>query len=323
MNNKMKNKTIILLLMFAGNILATYSQVTDAESKLKKEAPDTIQGWKKGAVTSLTLSQTSLTNWAAGGENSFAVNGLFSGFIDYRKDKLVWNNTLDLGYGLAQQGKGAEFKKTDDKFDFTSKLGREAFKNVYYSGLLNFKTQMTPGYDYPNDSTKTKISDFMAPAYLLGALGLDYQPNTYLSVFLAPITGRITFVNNQELANAGAFGVKAATYDSEGTLLTEGEKSRYEFGGYFRLSYTKKDFKPEVLKNVAFTTKLDLFSNYLVNPQNIDVNWEVLLAFKVNKYIVVNFNTQLIYDDDIIIPGKTGPGTQFKEILGAGFSYNF
>jgi hypothetical protein len=100
-----------------------------------------------------------------------------------------------------------------------------------------------------------------------------------------------------------------------------------------RIIYSKNDFKSEFLKNVSFTTKLDLFSNYLKNPQNIVVNWETLLAFKVNKYISVTFNTLLIYDDKIkvkvdrnkdgILDDVPGPRVQFKEILGAGFSYNF
>jgi hypothetical protein len=311
----MKNKSILLLFILAGFSQLIYSQVTDAENKLKKEKPDTTLGWKKGAVTSLNLAQSTLTNWAAGGENSFAVNGLFSGFINFRNKKLVWNNTLDLGYGIIQQGKGSAYKKTDDKIDFLSKVGREAFKNFYYSALLNFKTQFSPGYDYPNDSTK--ISDFLAPAYLLGAIGLDYQPNSHLSMFAAPITDKIIFVNNKALADSGAFGVN------------RGEKTINEFGGYIRMIYTKNDFRNELLKNVSFTTKLDLFSNYLKNPQNIVVNWETLIAFKVNKYLVVNFNTQLIYDDNIKIhfdkndPNATGPRIQFKEILGVGFSHNF
>jgi len=319
-------KTILILVAFTQ---AIFSQVTETESKLKKQVPDTLQGWEKGAVTNLNLAQTSLTNWAAGGENSLAVNGLISAFVNYRKDKIVWNTTLDIGYGLLQQGTGGAFRKTDDKFDFLSKVGRKAAKNLYYTVLLNFKTQMSPGYDYPNDSTKTKISDFLAPAYLLGALGMDYQPNSHVSIFAAPITEKITIVNDQALADSGAFGVKPAIFDSERTLLKNGEKAKYEFGGYIRMSYTKNDFKSEILKNVAFTTKIDLFSNYLHNPQNIDVNWETLLAFKVNKFLVVNFNMQLIYDDDIKIhydknnPAKTGPRTQFKEILGVGFAYNF
>ena len=120
------------------------------------------------------------------------------------------------------------------------------------------------------------------------------------------------------------------TFVSDTTLSINydaGKTSKTEFSGYARISYSRNDFKTEWLKNVAFTTKLDLFSNYLKDPQNVDVSWETLIAFKVNKYISVNFNTHLLYDADIrmkdendeFLPAKV----QFKEILGVGFSCKF
>jgi hypothetical protein len=214
------------------------------------------------------------------------------------------------------------FRKTDDKIDFLSKYGREAFKNFYYAALLNFKTQMTPGWNYDTDP-KDKISDLFAPAYLLVAMGLDFKPNAYFSAFIAPLTGKFTFVTDDALSDAGAFGV------------TPGETTKSELGGYIRSIFTKNDFKGEFMKNISFTTKIDLFSNYLENPQNIDVNWETLLGMKVNNYITVSFNTLLIYDDNIkvafdkndngeIEAGEAvGSKVQFKEILGVGFSYKF
>jgi hypothetical protein len=307
-------------MLLAGISASSFGQVTEGEKNLRTQSTDTLQGWKTGGVVSINLAQTSLTNWAAGGQNSFAVNGMFSGFANYKMGKSVWDNSLDLGYGLLKQG-NEDFRKTDDKIDFLSKYGREAFKNFYYAALLNFKTQFSPGYNYP-DATN-KISDFFSPAYLLIALGLDYKPNAYFSAFLAPLTAKFTFVNDQTLSGLGAFGVNP------------GETSRSEIGGYFRAIYTKNDFKSEFLKNISFTTKIDLFSNYTENPQNVDVNWEILLAMKVNKYLSVNFNTQLIYDDNIQIPvDKNGNGTmeagesirsmvQFKEILGVGLSLKF
>jgi len=313
-------KFMAIIMLFTGIVNSSSGQVTEAEKNLRTQSTDTLLGWRTGGVVTANLAQTSLTNWAAGGQNSISVNGLFSGFANYKMGKSVWDNSLDLGYGLLKQG-NEDFRKTDDKIDFLSKYGREAFKNFYYAALLNFKTQFSPGYNYP-DATN-KISDFMSPGYLLLALGLDYKPNPYFSAFLAPLTAKFTFVNDQTLSNLGAFGVDP------------GDKSRGEIGGYLRAIYSKNDFKSEFLKNVSFTTKIDLFSNYTENPQNIDVNWEVLIAMKVNKYLSVNFNTQLIYDDNIQIPvDKNGNGTleagesirsmvQFKEILGVGLSYKF
>jgi hypothetical protein len=314
-------KTIAVIVLFSGFGIIAYSQVTDAEKALRTQSADTIMGWKKGGVFTATFAQTSLTNWVAGGENSLALNGLFSGFANYKQGKSVWDNSLDLGYGLMKQGKEADFQKTDDKIDILSKYGREAFKNFYYSALMNFKTQMTPGYNYPD--VTNKISDLFAPAYLTLALGLDYKPDAYFSAFISPLAGKFTFVTDQELADQGAFGVKP------------GETSRSEIGGYIRAIYSKNDFKSEFLKNVSFTTKIDLFSNYSENPQNIDVSWETLIAMKVNKYISFNLTTHLIFDDNIAVPfDKNNDGNietgesvrslvQFKEIFGVGLSYKF
>jgi hypothetical protein len=313
----MKRKLFALILLFSCLSVMTFSQVTDAEKTLRTVAADTVQGWKKGGVLSLNLAQTSLTNWSAGGQKSFAINGLLSTFANYKRGKTSWVNSLDIGYGLLKQG-STGYRKTDDKFDLLSKYGYEAFKNFYYAALLNFKTQMTPGWKYNEDNSKTKISNLFAPAYLLAALGLDFKPTDHFSAFIAPLTGKITFVTDKVLSDAGAFGVKP------------GENTLSEFGGYIRAIYTRNNFKNEFLKNVTFTTKVDLFSNYIEHPENIVVNWETLIAFKVNKYISASISTQLIYDDKIKVPvtregiPKTiGSLVQFKEILGVGFSYNF
>ena len=284
----MKIRISALMVLLSISFSMAIGQVTEAEKKLRAVNADTLMGWKKGGIVAINLAQTSLTNWAAGGQNSFTLNGIFSAFANYKKGKSAWDNSLDLGYGFLKQGKDASYTKTDDKFDFLSKYGREAFKKFYYSALMNFKTQMRPGYKYPD--TENKISDIFAPAYLLIAIGMDYMPNQYFSAFIAPLTAKITFVNDPVLSAAGAFGV------------TPGEKSRSEIGGYIRAIYTKNDFKNEFLKNVSFTSKIDLFSNYSDNPQNIDVNWETLLALKVNKFISANITTQLIYDDNVKIP---------------------
>lgn len=320
----MNKKFISLALILSFYIGSVAAQVTEGEKNLRTQTADTAQGWKKGGIFNVNLAQTSLTNWAAGGQPSVAVNGIFSVFANLKKGKSNWDNSLDLGYGLLSQGEkgNRETKKTDDKIDFLSKYGRQAYKDLYYAALVNFKTQMAPGWNYSADP-KAKISDFFAPAYLLAALGLDYKPNANFSAFIAPLTAKFTFVTDEVLSDAGAFGVKP------------GEKSKSEMGGYIRAIYTRNDFKGEFMKNISFTTKLDLFSNYAENPQNVDVNWETLIGMKVNKYIGVSLNTVLIYDDNIKVPfdrndngtveagESVGSKVQFKEIFGVGFSYKF
>jgi hypothetical protein len=317
----MKTKLISLLILLIILSLTSSGQVTEPEKTLRTVSADTTIGWKTGGVFSVNLAQTSLTNWSSGGQNSVAINGLFSAFAKYTNKKSSWDNSLDLGYGLLKQGTSSDLMKTDDKIDLLSKYGRQAFDKFYYAVLFNFKTQMSPGYKYPD--TENKISDLFAPASITLAIGLDYKPNSYFSAFIAPLTLKSTFVTDKKLSDLGAFGV------------TPGENTLSEFGGYARVIYSRNDFKNELLKNVSFTTKIDLFSNYIKNPQNIVISWETLLAFKINKFLSASIITHLMYDDKIQIPDdingngilETGESirskVQFKEILGVGFSYNF
>ncbi|MFW5767975.1 MAG: DUF3078 domain-containing protein [Bacteroidota bacterium] len=272
--------------------------------------PDSLAGWKTGGVVSINASQVSLTNWAAGGESSVSGSGLFSAFVNYRKNKFTWENTLDIAYGLIKQGEDPVIK-SDDKISFASKSGLSAFGDWYYTGLVGFQTQFDRGYDNPGD--ELYISDFMAPAYLNVSIGLDYKPSDMFSLYLSPLSGKFTVVADDSLAAQGAYGVGP------------GKQLRPEFGGYLKMM-----FKYDIMKNVNFQTTLDLFSNYLNNPENIDVNWDVLISMKINEYLSANLTTTLIYDDDIMIAFENGdgsvdkrPAVQFKEVFGVGFSYKF
>ncbi|MBL0342601.1 MAG: DUF3078 domain-containing protein [Bacteroidetes bacterium] len=280
--------------------------------------------WKRSGIFGLNFTQVSLSNWAAGGQNSISGIALFNYTANYAKGKNNWDNVIDIAYGLTQNGKDDAIK-SEDKIDLATKYGRHAFKHWYYTALLGFKTQFSKGYNYPNDSVK--ISNFMAPAYFTIALGMDYKPNDNFTLLIAPVTGRITIVNDQDLADAGAFGVDAAEYNALGVKTKDGETSLYEFGALLKAVYKK-----DVLENVTLMTKLELFSNYIDNPQNVDVNWEVLISMKVNKYITATLSTQLIYDDNTILTidnnsdgiiDESGPRTQFKEVLGVGLAYKF
>jgi len=271
-----------------------------------QEKTDSIKYWTIGGVGSLMFSQLSLTNWAAGGENSIAFNSFFNLKANYKMDKRTWDNTLDIAYGIVKQN-GIEARKADDRIELNSKLGQYAFKHWYYTGLLQVKSQLANGFKYPNDSVR--ISSFMAPAYMAIALGMDFKPSKDFNIFISPLTGKSTFVLDTFLSNMGAFGVDA------------GKTFRGEFGGFMKLMY-----KQELFKNLSFQTKLDLFSNYLKNPEAIDVNWETMFALKLGKYITANLNTLLIYDKDIMIKDELGvedDRVQLKQLFGLGFSYKF
>jgi len=293
MNRKI---TILLLLLSSAHFASA------------QETADTVKAWKFSGVTSINFSQVSLTNWAAGGENSYAFNGLVNLSANYSKDKNDWANTLDIGYGVQKQG-DQDLRKTDDHIDFLSKYGRKVSKSFFISAMLNFKTQMNDGKKYEAD-TSYVISKFLAPAYLQLALGMEYKPGEAFFAVLSPVAGKLTMVLDDTLSAKGSFGVDP------------GSKTRLELGGSATIGVKK-----EIMKNVTFTSTLGLFSNYLENAQNVDVDWKVMINMKINNYLSANLNTHLIYDDDIAyindLGEKRGARVQFKEVFGVGLTYKF
>ena len=329
----------ILFFAISLSLTSAFGQITDAEEDLKTPSKDTLDGWKIGGQTALTGTQTNLTNWNAGGQSSISLNAFFNLDANWKKGPNTWDNNLILGYGILRQGNrifnpdGEKWIKTDDRLELSSKYGRKANKNWYYAALLNFRTQTTAGYAYPNDSIE--ISGFLAPAYLMGAIGMDYKPNAKFSLFVAPFTSKITIVNDETLSDAGAFGVDKADIDDVTKLPIPGtgQRVRTEFGGYLRMQY-KTGFGPKNEKGdqqMFFTTRFDAFSNYRENPERIDINWETLLEVKLIKSLSLTLSTHLIYDDDIDINvlnnnGEQigfGPRVQFKQVFGVGLSYRF
>jgi len=288
----MKKYLISLSLLFMSMII------------IAQEPADTSY-WKTGGMGTLTFSQVSFYQWAAGGENSYSGNAFLSLFANYKKENVSWDNNLGLGYGLIKQGSLS--KKSDDRIDLTSQFGMKASDKWNYSGMLGFKTQFAEGYNYPDVSKK--ISDFFSPAYLTISLGMDYKPNERFNVFISPLTSKMTFVTDDSLSVMGAYGVDP------------GKKFRAEFGGFAKIFY-----KQPIVKNVDMQAKLDLFSNYLNNPGNIDVNAEFLIVMKINEFLAATFNALLIYDDDVTVlrsDDSSGPGLQVKEVFGVGLSYKF
>ncbi len=306
----MKKSILALLIACASGIL--YAQEADTTY------------WKRGGLASLTFTQVSLNNWAAGGDNSVSLAGLFNVYADYTKDKITWTNTLEMGYGLIRQGEDGDFEKTDDRINAITQFGYKLTeKNLFWSSLLDFRTQFDEGLDGEGNI----ISKFMAPGYLLVATGLEWKPSEVFGLTYSPIGGKFTFVTDQDLADAGAFGVDPAELDGNGDPIAgTGSQSRAELG-----SFVKMNFNKEIVTNVTFESRLELFANYVEEFGNIDVNWQNLLVMKVNDFLTVNWQTQLIYDDDIKIEefdsqGEligASPKTQFKSVFGVGLAYRF
>ncbi|MBL4703541.1 MAG: DUF3078 domain-containing protein, partial [Flavobacteriales bacterium] len=314
---------------FAGDDKKIDSANKPAQAKSNYNADST---WKWGGIMGLNFSQVAIGEyWAKGGLSSYSFNGLLGLYANHKKGKISWDNNLDLAYGMIKQGNRDQIMdqpwlKSDDKLAINVKVGYQIKdKKISLSGLVNFKSQNAPGFNYPNDSVLS--SNFLAPGYLVFGAGIDYKPTSNLSIFISPVSaGKITFVNDQALANAGAFGVEP------------GERMRAEFGGFLKLLYKKDNLskdKESALHDISFQTQLDLFSNYLNNPENIDVNWSILIGLKVNKYISATITSNVIYDHDVkftieekdangnVISTHLGPRLQFKESLGIGLSYKF
>ena len=274
------------------------------------------QGWSHKGNFGLNFGQSSFTNWAAGGQNTVNGQGIFNYEIHYLKDKFKWDNTLNTALGYSYFDFKKKPIKTDDKIEFTSLATLKATEHLNYGVELAFRSQFAYGFDYTKDSTQY-ISKFLAPAYISLGLGIEWVPNPHFSLYFSPITGRITIVNDDYLASIGAFGVNEL--DKNDTVVhTNYAKVRYEFG-----ARAVAKFQYPLAKNIDFSSKLELFSNYLNHPERIDVDWQNMLVLKVNDWLNANLSTHLIYDYDIPFPDvEKGSKVQFKEVLAIGFMVN-
>jgi hypothetical protein len=280
----------------------------DAGKKIQKDDADTSsKTWKKGGIYSLNISQAALNNWAAGGDNfSLSVNSLLSLYAFYKKDRYSWDNTFDFNLGYVNTTSLGS-RKNDDRFDLLSKYGYALNSKLNLAELVNLRSQFFKGYTFEND-VKTLSSNFMAPGYLLLSAGLDYKPIKELSIFVSPVTARWVIVRDTALSNKGAYGV------------TAGKTSNLEFGAFATINYLK-----ELSKNITYKGRLDLFSNYRRNPQNVDLFMSNTLNAKISKVISATWGVDLIYDDDVRLfgPTQTSPGLQVKSIVGIGLLVKF
>jgi Protein of unknown function (DUF3078) len=288
-----------------GTVKALQSETGKA---IKKDAADTSKkDWKKGGIYNFSLSQASLSNWAAGGDDfSLAVNSLLSIYAFYQKDKRSWDNTFDFNLGYINTTSLGS-RKNDDRFDLLSKYGYALNPKLNVAGLANLRSQFFKGYTSPGN-VKTLSSNFMAPGYFLLSAGLDYKPNKNLSIFFSPLTARWVIVRDTALSNKGAYGV------------TPGKKSNLEFGAFATINYLK-----EINKNITYKARLDLFSNYKKNPQNVDLFMSNILSVKLSKVLSATWGVDLIYDDDVRLFGtnKTSAGLQVKSLVGIGLLVKF
>lgn len=279
-------KLFFSLAMLAGT-LGVYAQ--------EAEAQEQTSPWTSKGNFTLLLNQSSFSNWQAGGDNSFSGNVNVNYDINYAKDDWTWDNKVLVSYGLTKL-KGDDKKKTDDRLELNSLLGKKAVGNWYYSAFVNFKTQLDSGFD--KDGVRN--THFFSPAYLQVGPGMLWKKSDNLKVNIAPATSRFIFVDKHFTELGSVFGVD------------QGKSMDYQLGmsvnGYYKFS---------VMENVSFENILNLYSNYLEKPGNVVVDYQLNVVMKINKYLSTNLTFQAVYDDQAF------QGFQIREMVGLGINYGF
>jgi hypothetical protein len=277
------------------------------------------QYWKYRTEASFALNQGLVTNWVKGGENSISTALDITWFADYSNKPMLLssNHFARIKYGLIKTGED-RIRKNIDLLETNSKLNHKAFGKFDFSAIMLFKTQVSKGYNYPSEIL---VSKFLNPAILTIGFGLDYKPNKLTSINFSPLSYKATFVPDTTEIDQTKYGVPA------------NRRSKHEPGASFMIT---NEFRP--VKNMVITNRLQLFTNYVNNPMNIDVDWEMILQTNLNWFTDIRLNTHLIFDDDtktLVFDKDKNPvmGTdgiqkktariQFKELLGLSFIFRF
>lgn len=307
-------KKIILALLFISSV-HTFAQLNQVNANVEKTNivnNDTIDGWKKGGTLTFLLNQSAFSNWIAGGVNTVAGNVGVNYDFNYKKQDWTWDNKIILGYGLSSI-KDQETRKTDDRLELNSLLGKKAFGNWSYSFFGNFRTQFTDGYNYEKDpNTIFATSGFFKPAYLTFGPGLMWRKHDNLKFNLAPLTSKFTILGGEIYAYDAATDSFLSSNTTTMFGVDPGASSRYELG-FYGAGY----YKFNIMENVSMENILALYSNYLEDPQNVDIDYTANLVMQINKYLSTNLTFQAIYDDNAF------RGFQMRELFGLGFNMNF
>lgn len=305
-------KLFILAVLF----VAPFAMIAQEET-----AKDTVpNGWTRAGNISLLFNQAAFNHeWTGGGTSNIAGNLNLTYDFNYKHDKISWNNRIIAEYGITKNKDDKYARKTNDRLELNSILGRQIQEsNWYYSVFLNFKTQMTSGYEFDKDldqedeGYRTEVTKFLSPAYLQFGPGLLWKKSDNLYVNIAPATTRLIFVN-KDFTDVGNDPLAIAAYNENKYFgVDANETLRFEFGAAIS-GYAKLD----LMENVSMENILNLYSNYLEDPQNVDIDYTMNLLFKVNQYISANATFQAIYDDNAV------QGFQIREALGIGVTYGF
>lgn len=269
---------------------------------------DSLDGWKTSGNFQLLFNQSSFNNkWLGGGTSNLSGNLGLTYDFNYKKGKLSWDNKIIAEYGLNKIDDEEFTKKTSDRLEINSIVGKQIKESYWYwSFFTNFRTQFTRGYEFFDDPVtgeprRNEITNFMSPGYLQFGPGLLWKKSDDFKVNIAPATSRFVFVDKKFTRDVdGYFGVD------------QGDSFNYEFGAAIG-AYAK--FK--LMENIVLENILNLYSDYLDDPQNVDIDYTLNVTMTINKYLSTNLIFQAIYDDDAI------GAVQTRQVFGLAFNYVF
>ncbi|MFL3660898.1 MAG: DUF3078 domain-containing protein [Polaribacter sp.] len=263
----------------------------------QEQQQDTIPvpKWKIHGRVAFIFNQSSFSNWASGGENTVAGNININYDFNYKQGNINWDSRIISGYGLSYLG-AQGYRKTNDRLEVNSLLGVKTGNYWFLSFIGNFRTQYANGFDY-SKKPKAVVSGFFSPAYLTFGPGMLWKKSDNLSINIAPATARYTFVSN---SFSGQFGV------------AEGKNAAFSLG--FNLS---SYYKLQLLENIEMENIITLYSDYLSNVRNVDLDYQTNIRFKVNKNIKMHITFHTIIDDN------ASSRIQFRQLFGLGVNYSF
>ncbi len=313
----MRKAALVLCMGMIG--LSVIAQPTTSKRNSKRRPHQADHTWTKGALLSVTASQGSSKNWAAGAQDfALSLNAWGSIYANKKWSKSSWDNNLEGSFGIYNTT-GLGVRKNDDRVDFRTKYTYSLAKSVNVGILGNFRSQFTDGYDY-SSGQKRRISDWFAPAYFVLGPGFEYKPSDHFNVFVSPAAGRTVVFTNMPYSYMYQGGVMPDGGTETPLSSKYGVDPQREVDGQFG-AFVSVNINKEICKNVSLRSRADFFSNYLQSkPLNIDVFWTNAIVMHVNKILSVTYNFDVNYDDDIRLwgPNKNATRFQFRSLLGVG-----
>lgn len=322
----------ILLIAFAfAALCATAQETTEQPVKKEKKKIELPNGdgfynkdstWKFGGFAGVTLTQVALYQWAPGGSNNFAFLITGNAYANYKKDKYIWDNSLDLKWGMVANGlirksslAKQNLQKNIDIVALKSNFGYEVSKSLYVAAKLGFESQLTRSYDYSLTDTvdgryrKFTVSKFAAPAILTIAPGLTWKPKDYFTLFFSPVGGKMTFVtpdHNMRDTTTTTINSKVAFTDNYYNDVDEtrfglkaGKWFMGELGAELDLLFQK-----EIVKNVSWKSHLNVFVTYMNKAYNTALPSYNETLDSVET-VFISENTKFIpvvrWDNDIVL----------------------